>query len=74
MVFTRPAPARQDALFRGRGRSVERGLRAITHYVSCVTSSESGARTKLGQRRIPMRRGWVGEKGDFFNILLGMES
>ena len=28
------------------------------------------ARTPLGKRRAPVRRGWAGEKGGFFNILL----
>jgi len=30
----------------------------------------SDARTPLGKRRISARRGWAGEKGDFFSILL----
>ena len=30
----------------------------------------SDARTKLGERRVSACRGWVGEKSDFFNILL----
>ena len=25
---------------------------------------------RLGERRVLARRGWVGEKGDFFSILL----
>ncbi|HXT66187.1 MAG TPA: hypothetical protein VN657_05300, partial [Nitrospiraceae bacterium] len=29
----------------------------------------SDARTKHGKRRVSARRGWVGEKGDFFSIL-----
>jgi hypothetical protein len=30
----------------------------------------SDARTKLGEGRVSARRGWVGEKRDFFNTLL----
>ena len=30
-------------------------------------------RTKLGKRRVSARRGWAGEKGDFFSIRLGRE-
>jgi hypothetical protein len=28
-------------------------------------------RTRLGERRVSARRGWAGEKSDFFSILLG---
>jgi hypothetical protein len=28
------------------------------------------ARTKPGKRRVSVRQGWAGEKGDFFSILL----
>ena len=31
----------------------------------------SDARTMRGTRRVSARQGWVGEKGDFFSILLG---
>jgi hypothetical protein len=30
-------------------------------------------RTKHGKRRVSARRGWAGEKGGFFSILLGSE-
>src|SRR4249920_2285444 len=30
------------------------------------------ARTKRGERRVSARRGWVGEKSDFFSLLLYM--
>jgi hypothetical protein len=30
----------------------------------------SEARTPLGERCVSARRGWAGEKSDFFNILL----
>ncbi len=30
----------------------------------------SDARTQPGKRRVLARRGWAGEKGDFFSILL----
>ena len=33
--------------------------------------SLSDARTKYGKRPVSARRGWVGEKSDFFSILLG---
>ena len=33
--------------------------------------SLSDARTKPGERRVLARRGWAGEKSDFFSILLG---
>ena len=32
----------------------------------------SDARTPLGERRVSARRGWAGEKSDFFSILLGV--
>jgi hypothetical protein len=30
----------------------------------------SDTRTPLGERRVSARRGWAGEKSDFFSILL----
>jgi hypothetical protein len=49
-----------------RGRS-ERGGEAYSFpYVEPL----SDARTKLGERRVPARRGWVGENDGFCNILL----
>ena len=52
-LLTRPTPARQDAPFRGQGRSSEADPR-FTFYVSHFTAHGSDARTKLA---------------DFFSIL-----
>jgi hypothetical protein len=32
------------------------------------------ARTMPGERRVSARRGWAGEKSDFFSILLRLEA
>jgi hypothetical protein len=49
-----------------QGRSERRGEAYSFPYVESL----SDARTKLGERRVLARRGWAGEKTDFFNILL----
>jgi hypothetical protein len=63
-----------------RGRSERRGEayfftrppRACDRLFPRVPYGEplNDARTKLGERRVSARRGWAGEKRDFFNILL----
>jgi hypothetical protein len=37
---------------------------------ACPLEVLNDARTKLGEGRVLARRGWVGEEGDFFSILL----
>jgi hypothetical protein len=46
--------------------------RAAEQLISHVGHVEdlNDARTMLGKRRVLARRGWVGEKADFFSILL----
>jgi len=42
---------------------------------ACAWDGEplNDARTMLGERRVAARRGWAGEKSDFFSILLNKE-
>ena len=93
--LTHPTPARQDAPFRGQGRSERRGEEVRTALrvgrspfqwvlangkaLPVFPASEklllnveplSGARTTHGKWRVSARRGWAGEKSDFFSILL----
>jgi hypothetical protein len=48
----------------------ERVFGSLTFHVSPFTLLESDTRTPLGERRVSARRGWAGEKSDFFSILL----
>ena len=48
-----------------RGRIERRGETYFLSYVEPL----SDARTKIGERRVLARRGWEGEKRDFFTIL-----
>jgi hypothetical protein len=51
-------------------RCGERVFGSLAFHVSPFTLLESDTRTPLGERRVSARRGWVGEKSDFFSILL----
>ena len=44
-------------------------LREFLQYVEGLND----ARTMHGKRRVSARRGWAGEKGDFFSTLLGQQ-
>jgi len=51
-------------------------MRADRYFASRLRSYVdplSDAGTLTGKRRVMARRGWVGEKSDFFSILLGGE-
>jgi hypothetical protein len=48
-----------------QGRSERRGESYFVSYVELL----SEARTPYGKRRVSARRGWAGEKSDFFSIL-----
>ena len=43
------------------------------HVLGMVSLPTNDARTMLGERRVSARRGWAGEKIDFFSILLNKE-
>ena len=49
-----------------QGRSERKAEAYSVRYVEAL----SEARTLHGKRRVSAHRGWVGEKIDFFNILL----
>jgi hypothetical protein len=46
--------------------AVSEEARHALRYVELL----SDTRTPLGERRVSARRGWAGEKSDFFSILL----
>jgi len=68
-LLTRPTPARQDAPCPKQGHGFEADLRFTFHALR-FTVLGNDARTPPGKRRVSTRRGWAGEKSDFFSILL----
>ena len=52
------------------GRSPVEWILANGKYPPRTSEPLSDARTMYGKRRISVRRGWAGEKGGFFSILI----
>ena len=66
ILFHPPAPDAPRRVATANGRSERRGEAYFVLYVEPL----SDARTKPGARCVSARRGWAGEKRDFFTILL----